>query len=178
LVLLLSAIGIEAAVTGCALVRTSHGHDRAAGAAMVVRVVDGDTVVLRFGGRDESVRLLGVDTPETKDPRRPIQCFGKEASPHTTHLLPPGTRVEVARDVEPRDRYGRLLLSVWRARDHLFVNLELAADGYADTLTYPPNLAHTAELTEAVARARQTGRGLWGACDGPDQPVDPAPGGS
>lgn len=142
-----------------------------AGAGSVVRVVDGDTVILRLGGQTEDVRLIGIDTPETKDPRRPVQCFGPQASAHTKHLLPPGTAILVARDVEARDRYGRLLLYVWRARDDLFVNLELAREGYADLLTYPPNVAHANQFETAVSAAKAAGRGLWGRCDGPDQPA-------
>lgn len=161
---------------GCAL-RSSRRPASRAGEARVARVIDGDTIVVRLGARDETVRLLGVDTPETKDPRRPVQCFGKEASAHTERLLPPGTVVDVARDVEPRDRYGRLLLYVWRARDRLFVNLDLAANGYADTLTYPPNVSHAGEFTAAVTRAREEGLGLWSQCGGPGRPVDQQGGG-
>ena len=72
--------------------------------AVVTEVTDGDTVVLDFDGRRESVRLIGVDTPETKHPKKPVECFGPEASARTLSLLPPGTEVEVERDVEARDR--------------------------------------------------------------------------
>ena len=123
-----------------------------------------------MGGRTEKVRLLGIDTPETKDPRKPVQCFGKEASARTADLLPPGTEVRLVRDVEERDRYDRLLAYVYRD-DGLFVNLDLARGGYADLLTYPPNVAHTAELQEAVAEARREQRGLWQACGGPGRPA-------
>ena len=78
-------------------------------------------------GRDERVRLIGIDTPETVDPRKPVQCFGKEASDHTKALLPAGTAVRLERDAEARDRYDRLLAYVYRASDGLFVNLELGA---------------------------------------------------
>ena len=138
---------------------------------VVRKVVDGDTIVVRVRGTDEKVRLLGIDTPETKDPRKPVQCFGKEASAHTAELLPPGTEVRLVRDVEERDRYDRLLAYVYRATDGLFVNLELARGGYADLLTYPPNVAHTAELQGAVAEARREQRGLWQACGGPGRPA-------
>lgn len=131
--------------------------------ATVERVVDGDTVVVRAAGVRERVRLIGVDTPETKDPRRPVQCFGHEASTYTTRLLPPGTPIRLERDVELRDRYGRLLAYVYRG-DGLFVNLALARDGYARLLTYPPNVAHVDEFTSAVTGAREAGRGLWRAC--------------
>ena len=158
----------------------SAGCSRAApagppGAATVVRVVDGDTIVAHVGGRDEDVRLVGINTPETKDPRKPVECFGKEASAHLAELLPKGEAIRLERDVEPRDHFGRLLAYVYRRRDELFVNLDLAAGGYAEALTIPPNVAHTDDLLAAVAGARSAGEGLWGACGGPDLPVTSPP---
>lgn len=127
----------------------------------VERVVDGDTVVVS-GGRH--VRLIGVDTPETKDPRRPVGCFGREASRFTTSLLPAGTVVRLVGDVEEDDQYGRLLAYVYRRADGLFVNAELVRRGYAQPLTIPPNLAHSDEFVTLAAEARLAGRGLWAAC--------------
>jgi micrococcal nuclease len=155
-----------------ALVARSRGGDDAdgptsGGSASVVRVVDGDTVVVRVGGGEDTVRLIGVDTPETVDPRSPVECFGEEASARTKDLLPAGTPVRLVADAEPRDRYDRLLAYVYRA-DGTFVNLALVEEGYASVLTYPPNVAHTSEFTAAAARAREAGRGLWGSCGGPD----------
>jgi len=138
---------------------------------VVVREVDGDTIRARIAGREERVRFIGIDTPETKDPRKPVQCFGREAAARTARLLPPGTPLRLVRDVEERDQYGRLLAYVYRARDNLFVNLALARDGYAVTLTYPPNVAHADELAAAVAEARAADRGLWSACGGPGLPA-------
>jgi micrococcal nuclease len=134
--------------------------------AVVVRVVDGDTVVMKVATKEERVRLIGIDTPETVDPDRPVQCYGPEASAHTKELLPPGTYVHLDRDVEARDDYGRLLAYVTRATDGLFVNVELAADGFADALSIPPNTAHAKDVAAAVAAARSGGKGLWGACGG------------
>jgi micrococcal nuclease len=131
---------------------------------VVVRVVDGDTVVVRVDGRDERVRLIGVDTPETKHPSKPVECFGAEASAFTSSLLPEGTEVRLERDVEARDQYDRLLAYVHRADDGLFVNRELLARGYAAVLTVPPNVAHTDEFVALAAEARREGRGLWSAC--------------
>lgn len=158
------AVVLALLVAGCAG-RAGGGEGQAdAGAAEVVRVVDGDTVVVRIGGVEERVRLLGIDTPESVDPRSPVECFGKEAAAHTELLLPPGTPVRLVRDVEARDRYERLLAYVYRADDDTFVNLRLLQDGYAMVLTYPPNVAHSDEFTAAAAEARQAGRGLWSAC--------------
>jgi micrococcal nuclease len=97
----------------------SSGND---GQATVVRVIDGDTIVVHIGERDENTRLLGIDTPETHKPNTPVECFGPEASDRMAALLPPGTVVRLVRDVEARDRYGRLLAYVYRDGDGLFVD--------------------------------------------------------
>lgn len=159
LVALLAALSLT--LVGCA---TASSADRPAGRATVVKVVDGDTIDVSIGGRHERVRLIGINTPETVDPRRPVECFGHEASERTKSLLAPGTEVDLVRDVEPRDTYGRLLAYVYRYPDGLFVNLDLVADGYADLLTFPPNVAHVDEFRRAAAAARVAGKGLWSRC--------------
>jgi endonuclease YncB( thermonuclease family) len=145
--------------------------------AVVERVVDGDTITVRLAGGNHTVRLIGIDTPETVDQRRPVQCFGHEASTHTSELLPPGTPVQLVLDAEPRDDYDRLLAYVYRAADGAFVNLDLAAGGYADALSIEPNTAFAMDISAAVADARAAGRGLWGTCGGPDVALDPGAGG-
>ncbi|MGH9186629.1 MAG: thermonuclease family protein [Acidimicrobiales bacterium] len=127
-------------------------------------VVDGDTIEVIVAGQRERVRLIGIDTPETVDPRRPVECFGREASDHTSTLLPHGTPVRLERDVEARDDYGRLLAYVFRPSDGLFVNVALVEDGYATVLTIPPNVAYAGEFADAAGRARESGRGLWSSC--------------
>lgn len=127
----------------------------------VEEVVDGDTLVVTGGVR---VRLIGVDTPETKDPRRGVQCYGAEAAKHTGRLLAPGTKVHLAYDVERRDRYGRTLAYVYRLGDGLLVNAALVRDGYAQVATFPPNVARADELLALQRQAREAGRGLWSAC--------------
>jgi len=147
------------------------GRDSAAapdldpGAATVERVVDGDTLVIRVQGQTERVRLIGIDTPESVDPRRPVECFGKEAAAHLAELLPEGTPVRLERDVEARDRFDRLLAYVYRRSDGLFVNLAMAEDGFAEVATFPPNVAHVDDFTAAARAAREAERGLWQACD-------------
>jgi micrococcal nuclease len=139
----------------------------APGAATVAHVVDGDTIRVRIAGRDERVRLIGIDTPESVKPGTPVQCFALAASARTKALLPEGTAVRLVRDAEERDRYGRLLAYVYRARDGMFVNLELVRGGYAVALTIPPNVAHADEFVAAARDAREHDRGLWSRC-GPD----------
>ena len=141
----------------------------------VVRVVDGDTLVAGAEGRVERIRLIGVDTPETVSPSKPVQCYGKQASDHLKALLPPGTRVTLTTDAETHDIYGRLLAYVYRHPDGLFVNLELAQDGYASLLTFPPNVAHEPQFSRAVDTAHQRRLGLWGTCGGPGVPLADAP---
>jgi len=160
LIVLVGAVAFACAACGSGW----GGPPLGPGEAVVERVVDGDTIVVHVSGHDERVRLIGIDTPETVDPRKPVQCFGKEASDHTKALLPAGTVVRLERDAEARDRYDRLLAYVYRKSDGLFVNLELARDGYAQLLTIPPNVAYVDQLRAAVADARHQGRGLWSSC--------------
>ena len=131
--------------------------------AVIEDVVDGDTVDVRIHGRRERVRLIGINTPETKDPRRPVECYGPEASALTALLLPAGTAVRLERDAEPRDDYGRLLAYVRRS-DGLFVNLELARQGVAAVLSIRPNTTYAAVIEAAADEARRARRGLWRAC--------------
>jgi micrococcal nuclease len=153
-------VAVTFVVAGCSAPSSAGPPGR----ATVVHVVDGDTIDVTIGGHRERVRLIGINTPETVDPRRPVECFGHEASEHTKTLLPAGTAVDLVRDVEPRDAYGRLLAYVYRRPDGLFVNLDLATQGYADLLTFPPNIAHVDEFRGAVAAARRSSRGLWSRC--------------
>jgi len=114
--------------------------------ATVTRVVDGDTVKVRIGHRRETVRYIG-----------------KAASAYNRRLVA-GQPVRLRVGAEPRDRYGRLLAYVYRRRDGLFVNAVLVRDGYATTLTIPPNDAQAAQLARLERSARRAGRGLWRAC--------------
>lgn len=124
-------------------------------------MVDGDTLVVDGG---HHVRLIGLDTPETKDPRRPVQCFGREAAAFLLSLLPRGTGVRLVGDVEQHDQYDRTLAYVYRLPDGLFVNAELVRNGYAQVLTISPNVVHADEFVAMAAEARSAGRGLWSAC--------------
>jgi micrococcal nuclease len=127
--------------------------------AKVQRVVDGDTFVASVNGRRERVRIIGVDTPESVDPNRPDEPFGEEASNFAKHYLN-GQTVHMAGDVEPRDRYGRMLAYVWLA-DGTFWNALLAAEGYAQQLTIPPNVTYADLFRRLVSEARRENRGLW-----------------
>ena len=136
-------------------------HD-SPGPVRVVAVVDGDTVEVAHGRRRETVRLLGVDTPETVHPLRPVECFGPEASAFThSRLL--GRTVRLSFDRVRRDSYGRLL--AYLEVDGRRFNDILLDGGYGTLLVIPPNGAHGRTMLDRELAARRAGRGLWGACE-------------
>ena len=134
--------------------------------ATVLEVIDGDTVRLDLDGSHESVRLIGVNTPETKHPTKGVECFGPEASAFLARWLQPGTRVRVERDLEARDAYRRLLLYVFvdTSAGQRFVNLELVARGFASPLSIEPNTRYQQFFVDAAFDAQRHSRGMWGAC--------------
>jgi len=142
---------------------TSGGRDEgpASVRALVTRAIDGDTIEARIGGREQDVRYIGIDTPETVKPGTPVQCFGPRASALNHHLVE-GRRVRLVFGVERRDAYGRLLAYAYLGRR--FVNAILARRGLARSLTIPPNDRFAALFRRLELRAARTGRGLWGAC--------------
>jgi micrococcal nuclease len=140
----------------------SGGRDTVSIDATVVDVSDGDTITVQVGERTERVRILGADTPETVDPRKPVQCYGPEASAHTKARLAPGTHVTLETDAEPRDKYGRLLAYVYLGRARY--DDELLRLGFARLLIIAPNGVHARPMLAAELEARAARRGLWGAC--------------
>jgi micrococcal nuclease len=127
----------------------------------VVEVLDGDTIRVARGDESDTVRLLGIDTPETHHPTKPVGCFGPEASAYTAARLT-GADVELEGDVEARDRYGRRLAYV--ILDGRRFNDELLALGYAELLVIEPNHAHAREMLREELEAKRQRAGLWGAC--------------
>jgi micrococcal nuclease len=144
--------------------------------AVVVRVIDGDTVDVHLDGQVVRLRLIGIDTPEVVDPRRPVECFGREASAKA-HALLDGQTVAVEADPSQgdADRYGRLLRYIWLPNGHLF-NLEMVAQGYAFEYTYDVPYAYQATFRQAERDAREAQRGLWSpqACAGEHRPAEEA----
>lgn len=132
----------------------------------VTKVVDGDTIRVLRDGVEETVRLIGIDTPETIDPRKPVQCFGKEASARTLSMLG-GKEVRLLGDdsQDVRDKYGRLLAYVYLP-DGTLVNQELILEGYAHEYTYRVPYKFQVAFKESERNARAMGAGLWadGAC--------------
>lgn len=127
----------------------------------VVDVLDGDTIVVARGATRDTVRLLGVDTPETHHPTKPVQCWGPEASAYTTRRLS-GQTVRLEDDVERRDIYGRRLAYVY-LRGERFED-ELLRKGFARLLVIEPNLAHARTMLDEELDAKRHHRGLWGEC--------------
>ena len=128
----------------------------------MTRVVDGDTIDVLVGGNTYRVRYIGVDTPETVDPRSPVQCYGREASERNRQLVE-GKTVELEKDVSETDKYGRLLRYVWVGGE--MVNATLVREGYAMAITYPPDVKYQELFLGLQQEARDAGLGLWGpAC--------------
>ena len=142
------------------------GGASGAPAVRVTAVIDGDTLDVSWGGRAERVRLLGVDTPETVDPHRPVGCYGPEAAAFTHRRLQ-GRTVRLRFDRQRRDRFGRLLAYV--EVDGGRFNDELLAGGYARLLVIAPNGRHGRAMLDQELKARAAGRGLWGACTPGDE---------
>jgi micrococcal nuclease len=167
--LLIAAVLVVLAVSrGCS---DGGGSSEPSGpiSAHVAHVVDGDTidVAMRDGG-EETVRYIGIDTPETVKPDTPVQCGGPKAHAVNERLVG-GRTVTLRFDAEHRDVYGRLLAYVYlpaaSAGGHpLFVNAELVRRGLARTLTIPPNDSLAGLFARLAARAGAAGRGLWGHC--------------
>jgi micrococcal nuclease len=127
----------------------------------VIKVVDGDTIWVDNNGQRLKIRMIGLDTPETVDPRKPVQCFGLEASAHAKTILG-GQSVYLETDPsqDTIDKFGRTLAYVWTASGRLF-NLDMIADGYAFEYTYDLPYRYQADFKTAEGDARTQSRGLW-----------------
>ncbi|MHB1316349.1 MAG: thermonuclease family protein [Minisyncoccota bacterium] len=134
---------------------------------IVSRVVDGDTIEVSINGLKEKVRLIGINTPETVDPRKKVECFGKQASDHAKEILT-GKKVRlVTDDTQTKyDKYGRLLAYVY-TDDGLFVNKHMIAEGYAYEYTYSVPYIFQKEFKEDQISAQYQQKGLWkaGVCE-------------
>lgn len=129
----------------------------------VKRVVDGDTIELSDGRK---LRYIGIDTPETLDPRRPVGCFGKEASLENKKLVE-GKKIILEKDISQTDKFGRLLRYVYLPQENgslIFINDYLVRNGFAKASTYPPDIKFSETFKEAEREARDNKLGLWGSC--------------
>ena len=140
--------------------------------ATVVRITDGDTIVVAYGGKDYKVRYIGMDTPETVDPSSPIQWMGPQATAANAALVE-GKTVFLEKDVSEVDRFDRLLRYVWLADGTAWtlVNLELVRQGVASAKSYPPDTKYDALYLVAQSEAHRSALGLWGATPAPPTPA-------
>lgn len=159
------ATGATSAVTGTAVVvgtAMASGLAPAADTQIVVdRVIDGDTVDVVRDSDTVRIRLLNIDTPETKDPDEPVECLGPEATEFLQTMLPAGTPVTLEYDIERTDRYGRDLAGVF-LEDGTFVNAEIARAGLGEAVVFEPNDKFYPRVSAAEDEARGAGRGLFG----------------
>lgn len=121
----------------------------------VKRVIDGDTILL---ANSERVRYIGINTPETKHPDKPIERFGKEASSYNKKLVEKKW-VRLEFDIQKRDKYNRLLAYVFTGET--FINAELIKEGYGQVYTIPPNVKYSDLFIKLQREAKDRGRGLW-----------------
>lgn len=145
--------------------------DQLVGPVPISHVIDGDTVRVQVDGDTQTVRLVGVDTPELVDPRKPVQCFAKEASDYTKAVLH-GQSVYLEHDPSQGDydRYGRALAYVWTQSGRM-VNLDLIHDGYATEYTYQTPYRYRETFTLAQIDAANQQRGLWSPSTCAGQPA-------
>ncbi|HEU5432806.1 MAG TPA: thermonuclease family protein [Thermomicrobiales bacterium] len=157
--------------------------------ATLRRVIDGDTIEVELGGQVETVRMILVDTPETKKPNSPIECFGAEATAFTTNVLTGyGGRIFLEKDVSERDRYGRLLRYVWldlgdqwrvdgsdAAPAVYLVDEAIVRAGFGALVTFPPDVEYVDQIRAAQSFARDHQFGLWSACGGGHVPLTAQP---
>lgn len=147
----------------------SHAYSR----AMIVRVVDGDTLKIDMNGHEEAVRLIGIDTPESKINKKAkkdaiktnhdietITAMGREAARYVRTLVRKGDMVGIEYDVQKRDKYNRLLVYAYLS-DGKMLNEEIIKAGYANVMTYPPNVKYQERFVKAFREARDTKRGLY-----------------
>ncbi len=155
------------AVAGCTTTEmTGSTPTSIVATAVVDEVIDGDTIRLRIGSVTETVRLLAIDTPETKHPTKKVECFGPQASAFLADLLASSPTVRIERDAEARDVYGRLLLYVFLRTRHgeVFINREMVLRGFARPLNIEPNSRYRHLMVTAAFDARRHARGLWKYC--------------
>jgi micrococcal nuclease len=141
--------------------------------AKVLKVVDGDTLKVRYKGIEESVRLIGIDAPESRPNKKArndaqrsgedlktITAMGKEATSYAKSLVKPGDTVKMEFDVQKRDKYGRLLAYVYLSNGKM-LNEETVKAGYANLMTVPPNVKYQGRVLKAYREARESREGLW-----------------
>lgn len=137
----------------------AYANNASQSVATVVRVIDGDTLEAKVAGRSTTIRLLNVDTPETKDPDQPPECLGQEATEFLSSQLPTGTKIDLKYDQERTDRYGRTLAAVYKSGT--LVNAEIARAGLGAAVLFEPNRKYYGEVAAAQRDAQDATVGLY-----------------
>lgn len=139
--------------------------------ATVIEVIDGDTIKVKIGNKEEKIRMVLVNTPETKHPTKGVEYYGKEASAYTKKELT-NKEVYLEKDVSDRDKYGRLLRYIWLEMPNLnnkidqelkekCFNAKLLLNGYANLSTCPPDVKYVEQFKDFEKEAKKLGVGLW-----------------
>lgn len=157
-------------LTSCLLTAAANAQNLT---TVVIRVIDGDTIKVNLQGQTESVRLIGIDTPESRKNAKAMRdsdrsgqdmaaivSQGKEAAAFTRSRVKKGDSVRIETDVQQRDKYHRILAYVWLS-DGTMLNEAIVRAGYAQPATFPPNVRYQERFLEAARDARRNGRGLW-----------------
>lgn len=150
-----------------------RAYSSADGKSIILKIIDGDTLLVEYKGKKENVRLIGIDTPESRLNRKALKDAqkghehieniiksGQEATRFVRSLIKPGDEVHLEFDAQIRDKYGRLLAYVYLP-DGRLLNEEILKAGYAQLLTYPPNVKYVDRFLKAYREARENKRGLW-----------------
>lgn len=135
--------------------------------AEVSKVIDGDTIEVLINGEKYKLRYIGINTPETVDPRRSVECFGREASNENKRLVE-GKRIYLQKDISETDKYGRILRYVYLPIDDgslLFINDYLIRQGFAQASSFPPDVRFVDQFNLAQKEAKENNRGLWASCN-------------
>jgi len=131
----------------------------------ITSVIDGDTAIAVIDGREEKLRFVGIDTPETEFSPAGLECFGNEATEYAKQLLENKTVTQCAASTQDdRDRYERLLVYVTLENGDDFGEV-MIREGYAREFTYDNTYEHQSKYMQAESDAKQFSRGLWGVCE-------------
>jgi micrococcal nuclease len=159
------------AIVALAVASCGTGAEAEAEDGTVTRIIDGDTLEISYNSTVETIRLLNIDTPETKDPDEPVQCLGPEATEYLEETLPPGTKVKLAFDAQRTDQYGRTLAAVFTEQG-TFINAEIARQGLGVPAVFDGNDRFLPEVEAAHAEAVTAQIGLYDetiGCTAPGQ---------
>ncbi len=161
---------IIALLIGRTFIQLESAENLPQGNVPVKHIIDGDTIIVEYKGKDEKVRLIGINTPEIHHPVKGIEPYGYEAKRFVEGILREGDPVKLEFDIQLRDKYGRLLAYVYLS-DGRFLNALLVENGYAQVMTIPPNLKYQELFLKLQREARENKRGLWSGRD----LINPAP---